>query len=357
MKISAFPAAQLRQDHIDAWSAIQRGSETFGSPYFRPEFTQAVAAVRNDVEVAVLQDRGEMVGFFPYQRSRGDVARPVGGRMSDFQGVVIRKGVAWDAVELLHGCRLKAWRFDHLLASQEPLRPYHQLIEDSPYADLSGGFEGYLGRQGRALDNPFPNIATKRKRLQRDVGPLRFEFHTEDQRVFDTLIEWKTQQYLRTNATNVFAFPWTRALLERVFRCRGEEFAGVLSALFVGDRLVAARFSMRSNHVLHEWFPVYDPELANYSVGKIRDVETYKAASLLGIRRIDFGKGINEQKDYFMSGATQVAVGSVDLRPVTRVLRRQWQRAYDWARRSPLRRPARVPARVLYRVREWFAFR
>ena len=82
---------------MDAWSQIQRDNEELASPYFRPEFTQAVASVRGDVEVAVLEDHGEIVGFFPYQRGRGGVARPVGGRLSDFQGVVARKGVALDA--------------------------------------------------------------------------------------------------------------------------------------------------------------------------------------------------------------------------------------------------------------------
>ena len=37
------------------------------NPFFRPEFTQAVAAVRDDVEVAVLEIQQQPVGFFPYQ--------------------------------------------------------------------------------------------------------------------------------------------------------------------------------------------------------------------------------------------------------------------------------------------------
>ena len=37
-----------------------------------------------------------------------------------------------------------------------------------------------------------------------------------------------------------------------------------------------------------------------------------------------------------MSESVDVAEGSVDFRPVTRLLRRNWRRAYEWARRSPL---------------------
>jgi CelD/BcsL family acetyltransferase involved in cellulose biosynthesis len=357
MKWKVIPAAQLGQEHRIAWSEIQRANPELDSPYFRPEFTQAVASVRDDVEVAVLEDHGEMVGFFPFQRSRGGLCRPIGGRLSDFQGVVIRPGLVWNPAELLRGCGLKVWHFDHALASQEPLRPYHWRLEDSPYLDISGGFEAYLARHGRRAKNPFPHLERKLSKLQKEVGPLRFEVDIQDDHVFDTLIRWKTQQYLRTGATNVFAFAWTRLLLERISRCRGEAFAGVLSALYAGSRLVAAHFGMRSYKVLHLWFPSYDLDVARASPGAIRDVELMKCAQSMGIERFDFGKGMTDSKEYFMSGMVQVATGCVDRRWATGTLRRQWHRAHDWARATPLRRPARVPARVLYRIREWFAFR
>ena len=108
---------------------------------------------------------------------------------------------------------------------------------------------------------------------------------------------------------------------------------------------------------MHLWFPSYDADLAKFSPGLIRDLEHIKAAAAQGVHRVDYGKGMTGQKEYLMSAASQVAVGSVDLRPLAGTVRRQLRRAYQWARNSPLRGPARVPARILYRVREWFAFR
>ena len=133
------------------------------------------------------------------------------------------------------------------------------------------------------------------------------------------MVQWKTAQYLRTNITDVFAFPWTRALLERIFCCRSEAFAGELCALYAGDRLVAVHFGMRSYGVLHLWFPSYDIAWAKFSPGLIRDLELLQAAAARGIRRVDYGKGMTEQKKYFMSGASRVAEGSVDLRPLSRL--------------------------------------
>ncbi|HZZ30148.1 MAG TPA: GNAT family N-acetyltransferase [Pirellulales bacterium] len=355
MKITTFPAAQLSQEHWTAWSEVQRSEKEFDSPYFRPEFTQAVAAVRNDVEVGVLEQAGEMVGFFPYQRARG-IARPVGGRLSDFQGVIVRRNVEWNLVELLKRCRLKAWHFDHAVSSQQKLHPYHRHVEDSPYADFSDGFTNYAAQHVQCGGDQFPNITEKARKLERRIGPLRFEAETNDTQVFDTLLRWKQQQYVRSGATNVFSFAWTRAVLERIFGCREEAFAGTLCALYAGEKLMAAHFGMRSYGVQHYWFPSYATEFAKFSPGMVRDLEFIKSLAAMGCRRLDFGKGMDQHKQYFMSGASQVAVGSVDLRPVRGIAQRQWHRAYAWARRSPLRKPARVPARVLYRIREWFAF-
>ena len=139
MKISVVPGEKLTPELVLRWSQLQRRDPALASPYFRPEFTRAVAAVRDDVEVGVMRQGGEVVGFFPYQRSRRNVGRPVGGRLSDYQGVIAQSGVCWDAEELLRGCRLRAWHFDHLLTAQEPFSKYHRVAAESPYIDIGDG--------------------------------------------------------------------------------------------------------------------------------------------------------------------------------------------------------------------------
>lgn len=356
MRTSVLRARDLTPEQLESWSIILRNSPELGSPYFRPEFTRGVAAVRDDVEVAVLEQDGEAVGFFPYQRRRRNIAKPVGGRLSDFQAVVAAPGVSWNLLELLKDCRLKAWDYDHLLLSQAAAHCHHRLVEDSPFVDLSGGFEAYALRHSGRMQNAFPHLAYKVRRLERLAGPVRFVPETRDRQVFETLLTWKAEQYVRTGATNVFAYDWTRQLLEHIWNCRDESFSGVLSALYVGDRLAAAHFGMRSYGVLHHWFPAYDTAFAPFSPGMIRDLLMLEHSAAQGIQRVDFGKGMNDLKAYFMTGSVRVAVGSTDLRPLSRFAQQQWHRAHSWARSTWIRRPARVPARVLYRFREWLAF-
>ena len=82
-----------------------------------------------------------------------------------------------------------------------------------------------------------------------------------------------------------------------------------------------------------------------------------KASHDLGMERIDLGKGQEPYKSSFMTGALRLAVGSVDLRPATRTVRRFWHHTKRWVRDSPLRGPASVPWQWIRQVRDQMQFR
>ena len=191
----------------------------------------------------------------------------------------------------------------------------------------------------------------------REAGPLRLEIHTDSPAVLKTLIQWKIDQYRRTGVTNVLAFGWTTALLERVLAAKGKSFSGMMSALYMGNVLTAVLLSMRSHGVVHGWFSGYRPNFAPLSPGLVLWLEVAKAYPALGIQRIDLGKGPEKYKSHMMSGAIDVAEGSVDRRPMTGLVRRNWRRAYELARSSPLRRPLLGPGRILRNMVESRYFR
>ncbi|MEN6452306.1 MAG: GNAT family N-acetyltransferase [Thermoguttaceae bacterium] len=347
MNVRLVSADSLTPADVAAWAAIQRSVVAFDSPYFRPEFTQAVAAVRRGVEVGVLEDRGCSVGFFPFQRRRNGIAQPVGGMLSDFHGVVARNEVAWAPRQLLRACGLTAWQFDHLPTSQTPFAADCWRTAPSPYIDLSCGWEGYMAQQHAEHAQWFKQAVRKLRRAERNAGPARVELDTDRDAVFECLVKWKVEQYERTGVTNVLAVDWTRRLLDRIRTTEGEAFSGMTSALYLGDALAAVLLSMRSYGVMHAWFSAYDPALATHSPGLLLWLELARRCPEAGIRRIDMGKGPEPYKRHMMSGAIDVAEGAVDLRPVRRLVRRQWRRAYDWARHSPLRQPLLVPGRMI----------
>jgi CelD/BcsL family acetyltransferase involved in cellulose biosynthesis len=357
MKIYATTFDRLTPEQIRAWSAIQRAEPSLDSPYFRSEFAEAVAAVRRDVEVAVFEENGEAVGFFPFQRTRKNIAMPVGGMMSDFQGVVIRSDVEFDPRQLLRDCSLSAWSFNHLIVGQKPFMPHHWRVDPSPYLDLSQGWEAYRTEQLAIHKESFKKTLRKLHKAEHEAGPLRLEIHTEDPTVFQAMVDWKVEQYRRSEGTNVLGFDWTIGLLQRILSARDDAFCGMLSALYFGDTLAAVLLSMRSYGVLHGWFSSYGLEYSSLSPGLLLWLKLAETLPELGVRRVDLGKGPERYKRELMSGAIELAEGTIDLRPLRAMARQQWNRAYHWARQSPLRRPLLGPARFLRRLVETRSFR
>jgi CelD/BcsL family acetyltransferase involved in cellulose biosynthesis len=358
MKTTVITPAELTPELHAAWCDIQSSCPEFDNPYFRPEFTAGVAQVRSDVEIGVLHDsHGRISGFFPFQRSGRRRAKPVGGRLSDYQAVIARPDFPVDPRRLMQDCGLVAWDFDHLLVSQRTFHPFHYATDSSPYLDLSGGYEAYCRVRGEMGDAELKQTARKARKLAREVGPLRLELQCDEPWALECLLRWKSAQYQRTRITDVFSFPWTGELIRYLLTLRDPAFRGLLSVLYAGDRPAAVHFGMWSHGVLHYWFPTYDVELGGYSPGRVLLLEMIRQCAPFGLRKLDLGRGLASYKTRMMTGTIDVAMGSVDLRPISSLLRQRWRRTQDWIRSSPLRQTARIPGRVLYQVREWLEFK
>ncbi len=357
MKFDVIPGRELSSELRARWSAIQDLVPELDNPYFHPDFTAAVARVRTDVEIGILEDAGRVVGFFPFQRTSRTLAKPVGGRLSDFQAVIAEPGTEFAPDELLRGCGLKAWDFDHLIGQPPVFEPYTHFKDGSPFIDLSQGFGVYEAERGQLGKEELQQTSRKARKLAREVGPLRLEASCVDDGRLDELIRWKAAQYQRTEVTNVFGFRWTSELLHDLLATGTSEFQGMLNVLYAGDRVVAMHFGLFSRGVLHYWFPSYDVSFGRYSPGRILLLELCRFCRELGIRRVDLGRGMAGYKTRAMTGVTEVAIGGVDLRPVTAVMRAGWRHTQDWIRQSPWRKHVRLPGRALYRLREWLEFR
>ena len=338
---------------VEAWVAIQESQPRFDSPYFRPEFTQAVGLARDDVEIVVLKEGGRPVGFLPFQRD-GRVGRPVGGKLSAFQAIVALPDVAWNPVELLAACGLKAWHFDHLLADQHECRPFHDGVGDSPYMDLSKGFDAYDAGRRDAGTNETRQILRKARRAERETGPLHLEYDTDNPLVWSKLREWKGQQYQESGLCDVLGVEWVNTTLQCIRRMKSPGFSGVLSALYSGDNLIAVHLGMRSHGVLHWWFPTFDRNFARNSPGSLMMLKFAQDCERLGIHRLDLGKGPEQYKKGWASGSISVAEGCIQAQGFPGTIRSSWVRARQWLRSSPY---VRTPARWLRPIRSWWAMR
>jgi CelD/BcsL family acetyltransferase involved in cellulose biosynthesis len=349
MIVRLLEGRSLTPDQIAHWSRIQQGDSTLSSPFFCPEFTSIVASARDDVLVAVLEQDGRPAGFFPFQRGRWGVGRPVGWQISDYQGVIAEPGMRWNAKQLLRACGLKTWEFDHLIGSQSAFEPFWESRRRSPFIDVSNGIEAYLEERRRAGARAVTELRRKMRKLEREQGALRFAADVQDPEALDALVRWKSDQYLRTGAADVLARAWIRRVLELAHRTRGDGFSGLLSVLYAGDRVVAMHMGIRSSTVWHYWFPAYDPALARYSPGLALILKMAESAPSLGIEAIDLGKGEARYKLGLMSGAVPLAEGRVDLPSLGTAAARMRRTARSLARRTALGAPARRLVRRILR--------
>jgi CelD/BcsL family acetyltransferase involved in cellulose biosynthesis len=350
MRIRTTTFDRLSTDEIAAWSEIQRAHAVFSSPYFRPEFTQMVASVCDNVEVAVLQQSGEPVGFFPFQRARFNVGLPVGTLVNDFQGVIAAPEMELDPRELLCACRLSSWQFNHLAPVHRSFDEHAWTSEDSTYMELSAGLDSYVAARinGNNLNYEYRR---KKRRLQREFGFLTFEPHLADPRMLDTCIQWKIEQYRRTQVPNVFRHEWVGRLLHEILRCRTSDFAGRMQACYAGDQIAAINFGIQSGPVFHSWFPGYNQAMSAVSPGFLCWIELIKHAAECGITRVDFGKGSEGYKARLMTGATQVSEGAVYARTSAAIIRRACWSMRKRITTSVLGRPARALSRNVRSVR------
>jgi CelD/BcsL family acetyltransferase involved in cellulose biosynthesis len=234
-----------------------------------------------------------------------------------------------DPLEIVRRCNLTAWHFDHLPIEQRCFSPFHLSVQRSPQIDLSDGTERYF-RQHRAARE----VRMKARRLERDFGPLRFELHTQDRIVYDHLIAWKSDQYYRTNAPDIFRHTWVMDVLRAIWRTQEDGFRGALSALYAGDRLIAAHLGMVSGATWHYWFPTYDTTLGGrHSSGLVLILKMIEHAPSEGITQIDMGMGLGRHKDQFANTESWVTSGAVELRSM-----RYYRRKIERIARSFVRR-------------------
>jgi len=334
--IRVIAARELTPGDVAAWSHLQTSDPLLASPFFRPEFTQAVAGVRDDARVAIVEDAAGAVAFFPFQVGESGIGHPIGGPLSDYHGVIARAGWSCDARNLIRGCGLSAWEFDHLPASQQAFAKFQRILTESPIIDLSQGYASYVEERVKMLSEP-----RKKRKLEREVGPVRFETHCADRELLQLLMSWKAKQYVESGKVDIFTIPWVVAALEQVYAAQGADFAGLLSVLYAADEPIAIHMGMRSRTVWHYWFPTYNPAFASYSPGMLLLLEMAAAAASLGVKVIDLGKGRALYKERLHNSVVPLIEGSVPVAAMSAALAQIRSCARALLHKSPLLVPAR----------------
>lgn len=341
MKVSVIRPQELDGSQISNWNSIQQSNPLLASPYFCPNFTLAAAESIENVFVAVLENSSKEIGYFPFQRKSQFIGGPVGGMFSDYQAVIIENDVEWDATFLIRECGLAVWDFDHLISSQKAFKTFHREICSSPIMDISDGFEAYCQERKKSGVKRISQFLRKGRKIENELEDIRVEIIENDPRVLNQVFLWKTEQCRRTGVVDFFSFRWARELVERIFYMREQNFSGLLSAIHDGDKIVAAHMGMRTEKVLHYWFPVYNSDYGKYSPGGVLLLHLAETLSKENIRYIDLGKGDDTYKASFSNSQIGLAEGSVMVPSLTASRVKMERQFFNYLRTSTKLKPAK----------------
>jgi len=301
---------ELDAGEQQAWSTFQQADATLASPFLALEFARAVDAARADARVGVVEDAGQVAGFFAFSVD-GRVGAPVGASICDAQAVVARQGFEWNAQELVRGAALDVWTFDHLVTTQQPFVAFHRARHRAPVADLSDGHDHYLERVRASSKDVLAQVARRRRKLAREVGDVTLDWQTDDTAVLDTLFEWKSAQYRETGVWDRFDQPWIVDVVRALASTREAALTGLVSTLRAAGEPVAVHFGLLGPDRIAWWFPAYNAKFARYSPGLILLLDLIAVAAARGIALVDLGRGEHHYKLRVATGAYEVAEGSV----------------------------------------------
>lgn len=351
MKFSVVKPGDLDSSLLARWGELQQADGRLASPCFRPEFALAVGEVRGDTRITVIEDSGEVVGFFPFQRKRFGMGKPLASAISDFHGVVGTRELQVPARELLRGSGLAFWEYDHLLAEGGHISGVSGAPCASPVMDLRDGYEAYCLERRESGSEQIKKNGTLARKLEREHGPIEFQFNDPDRDALDRVIEWKSLQCAESGTTDVFGVRWTRELLDRLHTRKDVAFGGVLSTLRAKGKIVAAHFGMRSATRLHYWFPVYDHEFAKYSPGLTLLLRIAEHAKSNGVEAIDLGKGESFYKSRLANAQVPLLEGRIELSGFVSTATAIWRYAEHWVDSGPVARVVGMPIRAIRRQR------
>ena len=337
---------ELTAGELERWRAWASARDGRDSPFLHPEYAALLARHRDQVRVVVAVREGRPIGFLPLEVHARGVARPLGVRLADVQGMVGPDDELPDVTTILRASRLRRLHFDHWLVPAGALPRQATSLGTSPAIDLAGGFDAYVAERRAAGSQLIPQVRRKRRKLVREHGEVEFRWNDPDPEAFARLVRWKGAQRRRTGTFDVLQVPWVRAFLESLPRADGGGLTCVLSTLRVAGEIAAVHLGMHTRTALHYWFPSFDPAWERSSPGLILLLHLVEEAAERNLARVDLGKGDERYKSSFASATLSIASGTCDVNPARQRAWDVWHRVRKGLGRSALRPSLEAPKRL-----------
>lgn len=345
--------SELTTDQLNAWHGILADVPALRSPYLSPGWAKLVNRARSDSKVVVFEKDSKPVGFLPVQVSNSHAALPLGGPICDYQSFIAREETKFDPRIALDTLNVKRIDFTGLTDGHSCCVPHIKSDDMGMIVDISSGWEAYQENRRAAGSSVLKRTRKKFRKMNSECKNVSFEAFTHNRADFDTLMQWKRDQWKRTGSVDIMAKPWISQVISDSFEMSDNGFGGELFTLKADGQLVAALYALRLNKVMHAWFVGYSRDYEAYSPGLILFTEALRAMADAGYEMLDLGGGDYRFKQ---SLATQMRkagpgfIGSTNLATLSRSVQYKLRAT---AEALPIGRASEWPAKAMRRVDVW----
>jgi CelD/BcsL family acetyltransferase involved in cellulose biosynthesis len=360
LQIDVVRPRELSPARLARWAELQAADIALDTPFLSAEWARAVEAIQGEgsrsVRVAVAHQDGRDVAFFAV-RVGSVTAMPAGAPMCDYQGVVAEAGVEIRPRDLIQALGVQRLDFTHMLEDQAPFAAYARGRSMSHVIDVSAGYAAYEAKRRAAGTSVLKDSDKKRRKAERETGPVTFQAFSHSRTDFEKLVAWKRFQFKATGQTDIFQTSWTRRLLDEMFESRDPGFGGALFTLHFGDRLAAVHLHLRGRRTIHGWIIAHDPELERYSPGILlfQDILRWMDGGPYG--RLDLGPGDYRFKRDLANQGLWVTHGFVGRPSPASLVRSAAYGVRRAAEALPLGAASELPGKAMRRMDQWRGLR
>jgi CelD/BcsL family acetyltransferase involved in cellulose biosynthesis len=354
MRIEVARPSELSGEDRAAWTRYQVAAGfDHASPFLSADWAlaaeRALTGERSPVKVAVVREGDAARGFFAARVGKF-TAMPVGAPLCDHQGFVGQRGLVVHPHVLLEALGVQRYDFCHMTSTDLVFGPYVQGAVESYVVDLAEGWEAFEQGRRDAGTDILKDMAKKRRRIERDAGPITFTPQSRSRADFEQVLDWKRAQHRRSRQTDVLGSAWVRRLLNDLFEHENPDFGGLLSTLHIGDRLAAAQFNLRGAGQIHSWFIGHDSEFDRYSPGLVMFGDLVRWMADSPWRELTLGPVAYRFKDRLANRVRGVAYGVVGRPSAATLVRAAEYGLRRAAENLPLGRMSQWPGKAMRRL-------
>jgi hypothetical protein len=180
-----------------------------------------------------------------------------------------------------------------------PKRPGCRVAPFTDWRGFASWAEYASTRSSRPGVDSVATVLRKTRKLEREHGPLTFEFESTDRDDFEQVLAWKSLQYRRTGIADRFQFANIRRFYDEMWTRNMLTF----STLRAPQGLLAGNIANRIGGRMLSRLPAYDPRYPHYSAGSVLTLKVLEASYEAGDAEFDFLVGAEPYKFAFATHA------------------------------------------------------